>query len=217
MDTIQPSVQIIQHKLPRRVSFPTAIALPDGLFGFIWLLGKTHQVTVAGLSFLLFLIGAVPLELQRRIVNEATERASYRSLLILVSLYLAVVLVEGAIKFSLNLYRGWLGEVATLWLRALVLHKVETPPTETMLEGVELSIVLAESEPVGNFVGTSISEPLLQIGILITIGGYLVFLQPLIMLVVAATFAPQLVFVPLLQAAIKSPCGKKDSHHARCQ
>lgn len=209
MDTIQPSVQIIQHKLPRRVSFPTAIAFPDGLFGFIWLLGKIHQVAVAGLSFSLFLIGAVPLELQRRIVNEATERASYRSLLNLVSLYLAVVLVEGAIKFSLNLYRGWLGEVATLWLRALVLHKAETPPTETMLEGVELSIVLAESEPVGSFVGTSISEPLLQIGILITIGGYLVFLQPLMMLAVAATFAPQLVFVPLLQAAINRRVERK--------
>lgn len=88
-----------------------------------------------------------------------------------------------------------------IWLTR-VLHRAETPPSESMLEGVELSIVLAEAEPVGGFVGTSISEPLLQIGILVTVGSYLIYLQPLMMLAVAATFAPQIAFVPMLQAAI---------------
>lgn len=195
-------MHILKRLLPRSVTLPVASTVPDSLLGFIWLMGKGHQVAVAGLSFTLFLVGAVPLELQRRIVNDATQKASYGSLLVLVSLYLAVALAEGIVKFCLNLYRGWLGEIATLWLRGLVLHKAEAPPSETMLEGVELSIVLAEAEPLGAFVGTSISEPLLQIGILITIGGYLIYLQPLMMLAVAATFAPQIVFVPMMQAAI---------------
>ncbi|WP_432422160.1 hypothetical protein [Rhizobium leguminosarum] len=77
---------------------------------------------IAGLSLVLFVIGAAPLELQRRIVNEATQQASYGTLLFLVSLYLAVVVLEGAIKFTLNLYRSWVGEKGTLWLRARVLH-----------------------------------------------------------------------------------------------
>nr|WP_157214129.1 MULTISPECIES: multidrug ABC transporter ATPase [Rhizobium] len=59
------------------------------------------------------------------------------------------------------------------------MHRAETPPSESTLEGVELSIIFAEAEPVGSFVGTSISEPLLQIGILVTVGGYLIYLQPL--------------------------------------
>ncbi|AXA44233.1 hypothetical protein [Rhizobium leguminosarum] len=138
-------------------------SMPSDLFGFIWLMGRRHQALIAGLSLVLFAIGAAPLELQRRIVNEATQQASYGSLLFLVSLYLAVAVVEGAIKFTLNLYRSWVGERGTLWLRARVLHQAETPPSESMLEGVELSIVLAEAEPVGGFVGTSISEPLLVV------------------------------------------------------
>ncbi|MGR9417948.1 ABC transporter ATP-binding protein [Rhizobium leguminosarum] len=176
--------------------------MASDLFGFIWLMGRRHQALIAGLSMVLFAIGAAPLELQRRIINEATQQASYGSLLFLVSLYLAVAVVEGAIKFTLNLYRSWVGERGTLWLRARVLHQAETPPSESMLEGVELSIVLAEAEPVGGFVGTSISEPLLQVGILVTVCSYLIYLQPLMMLAVAATFAPQIAFVPMMQAAI---------------
>ncbi|MBB4331860.1 ABC transporter ATP-binding protein (plasmid) [Rhizobium leguminosarum] len=177
-------------------------SMASDLFGFIWLMGRRHQALIAGLSMVLFAIGAAPLELQRRIINEATQQASYGSLLFLVSLYLAVAVVEGAIKFTLNLYRSWVGERGTLWLRARVLHQAETPPSESMLEGVELSIVLAEAEPVGGFVGTSISEPLLQVGILVTVCSYLIYLQPLMMLAVAATFAPQIAFVPMMQAAI---------------
>ncbi|MGO6732732.1 ABC transporter ATP-binding protein [Rhizobium ruizarguesonis] len=191
--------------LPGRFSQKTGSAtdsMPSDLFGFIWLMGRRHQALIAGLSLVLFVIGAAPLELQRRIVNEATEQASYGALLFLVSLYLAVAVLEGAIKFTLNLYRSWVGEKGTLWLRARVLHQAETPPSESMLEGVELSIVLAEAEPVGGFVGTSISEPLLQVGILVTVCSYLIYLQPLMMLAVAATFAPQIAFVPMMQAAI---------------
>jgi ABC-type bacteriocin/lantibiotic exporter with double-glycine peptidase domain len=183
-------------------SAPSRGSLPSSLFGFIWLMGKLHQALVAGLSLALFLTSAIPLELQRRIVNEATQKTSYSSLLFLVSLYLSVAVAQGAMKLSLNLYRSWLGETATRWLRALVLNRAARPSSESILEGVELSIVLAEAEPVGAFVGTSISEPLLQIGILVTVGGYLIFLQPLMMLAVAVTFAPQIVFVPIMQAAI---------------
>ncbi|UWU18658.1 hypothetical protein N2599_26020 (plasmid) [Rhizobium sullae] len=106
-----------------------------------------------------------------------------------------MALAAGGIKLALNLYRSRAGEKGTLWLRARVLHRAETRPPESMLEGVELSIVLAESEPVGGFVGTSISEPLLPIGVLVTVSSYLIYLQ-LMKLAVAATFAPRIAFVP---------------------
>ncbi|MCS3741600.1 hypothetical protein [Rhizobium sp. BK661] len=41
----------------------------------------------------------------------------------------------------------------------------------TLAEGVEMSIVLAEAEPVGGYVGTGISEPILKAGILLAVGG----------------------------------------------
>ena len=66
--------------LPGRFSQNTGSAtdsMPSELFGFIWLTGRRHQALIAGLSLVLFAIGAAPLEFQRRIVNEATQQASY--------------------------------------------------------------------------------------------------------------------------------------------
>jgi ABC-type bacteriocin/lantibiotic exporter with double-glycine peptidase domain len=71
-----------------------------------------------------------------------------------------------------------------------------------MAEGVEISMMLSESEPIGGFVGISLSEPLLQGGILLSVFGYLAFLEPWMALLSVAVFSPQLVFVPLIQRAI---------------
>lgn len=179
--------------------------MPKNLFGFVLLMGRNHQIAIAALSILLFLAGTAPLEVQRRIINAATGGASYQVILILVLAYLGLALLEGLTKLVLNLYRGWIGEVAIRWLRMGVLAVSERSPEspiDALAEGVQVSIVLAEAEPVGGFVGTSISEPLLQAGILVAVGGYMIFLQPLMALAVAVVFLPQIGFVPLMQSAI---------------
>jgi ABC-type bacteriocin/lantibiotic exporter with double-glycine peptidase domain len=179
--------------------------MPRNLFGFVFLIGRRHQLALAALSVLLFLAGTAPLEIQRRVINAATEGARFETIALLVVTYLAIVLLEGLTKLGLNLYRGWIGEVAIRWLRMSVLSASEASrqlPADALAEGVQLSIVLAEAEPVGGFVGTSISEPLLQAGILAAVGGYMIFLQPPMALAVATVFLPQVGFVPLMQSAI---------------
>nr|WP_210318946.1 ABC transporter ATP-binding protein [Rhizobium paranaense] len=169
------------------------------------LMGRPHQIAIAALSIMLFIVETVPLELQRRIVNAATAGASYHLVLLLVAAYLGLVGAQGLTKLGLNIYRGWIGEVAVRWLRRSVLvasiHTDDLLP-ESIAEGVQLSIVLAEAEPVGGFVGTSISEPLLQAGILVAVCGYLIFLQPLMALAIVIVYFPQIGFVPFIQAAI---------------
>ena len=67
---------------------------------------------------------------------------------------------------------------------------------------MEISLVVAELDPVGQFVGSAVAEPMLQGGILLSVLGYMAYLQPLIALVVLAVLSPQFVFVPLMQRAI---------------
>ena len=69
-------------------------------------------------------------------------------------------------------------------------------------EGVAISIVVSEVEAVGGFVGSSISEPVLNSGILLSIFGYMLIVQPLLALVALTLFVPQVSFIPLLQNAI---------------
>lgn len=186
--------------------------MPQSLLGFVMLMGRRHQIAIAALSILLFIVETVPLELQRRIVNAATAGAPYHLILFLVAAYLALVTAQGLIKLGLNLYRGWIGEVAIRWLRRSVLAAstgADDLPLESVAQGVQLSIVLAEAEPVGGFVGTSISEPLLQTGILVAVCSYLIFLQPLMALAIVVVYFPQIGFVPFIQAAINRRIGTK--------
>lgn len=178
--------------------------MPRRLSSFILMMGRGHQALLVLLSVVLFAVGILPLEVQRRIVNGATQGAKLNTILVLVLAYLALVLSEGGIKLVLNIYRGWIGEVAIRWLRMTIIDARECQQGEitTLAEGVEMSIVLAEAEPVGGFVGTSISEPILQAGILLAVGSYMIYLQPLLAFAVIAVFVPQTVIVPVLQGRI---------------
>ena len=172
--------------------------LPRTLAGYVLRYSGRHQIALAVLSVLVFAITAVPLELQRRIVNDAVYAAAYAPIFWLALAYVGVALTEGLIKLALNIYRGWVSESAVRQLRRTALGAGRAKGGE----GVELSMVLSEVEPIGGFVGIAVSEPLLQGGILLAVFGYLAYLEPWLAALAFLVFAPQLVFVPLLQGAI---------------
>jgi ABC-type multidrug transport system fused ATPase/permease subunit len=62
--------------------------------------------------------------------------------------------------------------------------------------------VVSEAEPIGGFVGMAISEPLLQTGILVSVIGYMTYLEPWALALSAGFLLPQILFVPLMQRAI---------------
>ena len=179
--------------------------MPKSLFGYIWRAGAKHQVALCALSIAVFLLSTVPLELQRRLVNDAIKRGALDAILWLALAYAAVSLAEGGIKLFLNIYRSWVSERAVLDLRGRI-GKLTGRAAESDdsggAGGVEVSMMLSEVEPIGSFIGLSISEPLLQGGILLSVFGYLAFLEPWLALLAIGIFSPQLVFVPLIQGAI---------------
>jgi ABC-type bacteriocin/lantibiotic exporter with double-glycine peptidase domain len=153
---------------------------------------------------LLFLVSTVPLELQRRIVNDALQRGELSTILSLACAYVVVAVIQGGIKLAVNIYRGWISETSTRHLRRIVFSTLgcASPDPGIAQTGVDISIVLAEAEPVGNFVGVSISEPLLQSGILISLLSYMTYLQPWMAAIALAGLAPQLLYVPIMQKAV---------------
>ncbi|HEY7996069.1 MAG TPA: hypothetical protein VIE14_04345 [Steroidobacteraceae bacterium] len=178
---------------------------PKSLFGYIWQVSARHQAVLAVLSVVVFLLSAAPLELQRRIVNDAIARGATATVLWLALAYGGVALAEGGIKLCMNIYRGWVSETVVRDLRRGI-GKLSTfavnAEERAKVEGVEISMTLSEAEPIGGFAGISFSEPLLQGGVLLSVFGYLSYLEPWMALLSLLVFSPQLVFVPLLQAAI---------------
>ena len=183
--------------------------MPPSVFGFIVRQTGIHQVGLAVLAILVFLLSSVPLELQRRIVNDLSSKASFHALLWLAGTYASVALVEQVLKLSLNVYRGWVAEDTVRALRRMACSRVAAPSLVQADAGVEVALVIEEAEPIGGFTALSISEPILQIGILVSVVGYMLFLQPKLTLIGLAFFVPQIVFVPLLQHAINRRAGKR--------
>src|SRR6185369_12265559 len=179
--------------------------LPQTIFGYIWQVSSRHQIALCLLAVAVFLLSAVPLELQRRIVNDAIKNGSIDAILWLAIAYAAVALAEGALKLGMNIYRSWVSERAVRHLRQSVSALTAdalSKDDKARAEGTEISMVLSEAEPIGGFVGSGLSEPLLQGGILVSVFGYLVYLEPRIALLCIFVFTPQMIFVPLMQGAI---------------
>jgi ABC-type multidrug transport system fused ATPase/permease subunit len=183
------------------------------LFRFILKISARHQVAIAAITVLLCLIYTVPLELQRRIVNDALKRGDFGAIGLLAFAYFGVALAQRGIKFALNVYRGWVGENATRYLRSIVLaserRATDNREASSLRAGVDTSIVLAEADPIGSFVGVSLSEPLLQCGVLIALLAYMTYLQPWMAVIALGSLAPQLLYVPAMQNAINRRATKR--------
>jgi ABC-type multidrug transport system fused ATPase/permease subunit len=179
--------------------------MPQGIFGYIWKVSARHQIALCLLAVTVFALSAVPLEIQRRIVNDAIKNGSVDTILWLAIAYVAVALAEGGIKLGMNIYRSWVTERTVRQLRqsvsALTVEAI-SGDDKALAQGTEISMILSEADPIGGFVGTGLSEPLLQGGILVSVFGYLVYLDPRLALLCILVFTPQMIFVPLLQSAI---------------
>ena len=157
-----------------------------------------------------FLLEVAPLEIQRRVVNNLVRERPFQLVVVLCTAYAGAALVQGATKLGLNVYRSWVGENSKRDLRRHVIAYLRVaraiaPGPEA--RGVETAMIVAEVEPIGIFIGGSISEPLLQAGILTSVMSYIAHIDPWMGMAALALFLPQLVFVPLMQHAMNRRAG----------
>jgi ABC-type multidrug transport system fused ATPase/permease subunit len=180
-------------------------SLPTNLFHYVFAVSWRHQIPLIGLTVIAFLLEIVPLEIQRRVVNNLVKERPFQLVIALCAAYAGAVLIQGATKLGLNVYRGWVGENATRDLRRHVIGCSRTAQAVALgpeARGIGAAMIVAEVEPIGGFVGSSLSEPVLQAGILLSVLAYIVHLDRWMAAAALALFLPQLVLVPLMQGSI---------------
>src|SRR5579863_10773371 len=126
---------------------PDPIVLPPNIYRYVWQESGRHQVPLVVLTVCVALLEVVPLELQRRIVNDAVKDRDYSFVLVLCAAYLGAVLLQGGTKLVLNIYRNWVGESAVRELRRRVHALVDaTSAASSSLEaeGVQASMIVSE-------------------------------------------------------------------------
>lgn len=182
--------------------------MPRSLFAFIWQISYRQQILLCILTVIVSVLTTAPLELQRRIVDEAIHAGEIDYLFLLSGIYLVVLLIQGGLKYGLNVYRGRIVETVTRLLRHTIYTGTQgstpapKPHSGEVKKGAVVSMVAAEAEDLAGFVGDSISFPLLQAGTAVSAMGYLIWIEPRIAIFAAALYLPQLLVVPLGQRRI---------------
>ena len=175
----------------------------SGLFAFVIRMSGWHQAGVLALALCLAGLSALPLELQRRIVDGAIANSDMELLLLLVAIYCGVVLLNGAVKLCLRLYEGWLAESAVLYCRSHLAGLYDNEADDDSDDpGSAVSIIRAEIEQVGGFVGNGLSDPAGHVATMLAVLGYMIVVEPFIALCSAAFLLPQVLLTPLLQRRV---------------
>lgn len=195
---------------PRRIRRTGDDSPAGSLFGYVWRMSGRHQLWICLVALVVAGLTAIPLELQRRLVDDVIRDGQVGLLWILGSAYLAVLLVQGGAKYALHLYQSWLSESAIRYNRAHLTRLYERrEQTEALAEGSRgahggeaVSIIGAEVDRLGGFVGEGLSQPVVNGGMMVAIVGYMLVVEPLVALISLVFVAPQIVLMPVLQQRV---------------
>lgn len=177
------------------------------LYKAIWRHTAKRQLVLIVLSVAVAGLAAVPLDYQKEIFNGLTRGLDYSELLRLGAEMVAVILLSLALKWVLNFQASLAGEWAIKRLRTRVCEEAGSRGNDgerELEEGTLANMVSSESETVGKFVGDAVAEPVLQIGTLISVVGYIAFTQPRLGLLLLFVVTPQIVILALTQSRINT-------------
>ena len=187
--------------------------MPEKLYSYIWTVSPRRQILLIVLTVMVFPLSMVPLELQRRIIDDAVTAKDLDLLLLLGGGYVAFMVVHGSLKFLMNLQRGRIVQASAAHLREAVYYCIYSvvPPEKWKRDehpgvdqGTVISMLSSEVEKLGQFIGGSFSVPILQGGTMIAVLGYMIWVEPAVALIGFAVYAPQMIIVPLMQQRINS-------------
>ena len=185
--------------------------MPDSVYRYIFQKSFWQQVVVISLTLILLPLAPVPLELQRRILDDAVAGKDADLLVKLAGFYLLAMFVSAGFKFAMRTQRELISARVVRSLRQSVffcmyifvpkLHPVNKPQdVDHVDEGAVVSMLSSEVEKLGGFAGSAISGPLLAVGTLVFVLGYMFWVEPLVAMIALTLYSPQFFIVPFFQA-----------------
>ncbi len=175
------------------------------LYRAIWRASAGRQIILIVLSIAIAGLAAVPLEFQRDIINHLTEdNVDTERLIYLGSGMMSVILLSLVLKWVLGYRAGTLGEDMIRMIRQrLLLRSSDLGENgETVRKGTMTTAISAEAEELGKFAGGAFSDPVVQIGTLISVIGYISSTQPGLGLIAFSMIVPQIVIVLISQRKV---------------
>ncbi len=175
------------------------------LYSAIWRASAGRQILLILLSVAVAALAAVPLEFQRAIVNHLTSLDVGAERLVYLGLgMMGVILLSLALKWVLGYRAGTLGEDMIRLIRQRLLWRSSdiNETGESVRKGTMTTAISAEAEELGKFAGGAFSDPVVQIGTLISVIGYISSTQPGLGLIAFSMIVPQIIIVLVSQRKV---------------
>src|SRR5437764_10299543 len=193
-------------------------ALPATIYGFILRYSQREQIYLVVVTLLSCPFLYYSLELPKVIINQAIggkdfpwevlgiefHRISY--LVLLCSVFLVLVLINGWFKYHLNVRKGRVGERMLRRLRYDLFQRLLRFPMrhfDRTATGQTIAMLTAELEPVGGFIGDAFALPIAQAGTLLTTFVFMFVQNPALGAAAVALYPVQAYIIPKMQRRIR--------------
>ncbi|MEX0279370.1 MAG: ABC transporter ATP-binding protein [Ruegeria sp.] len=175
------------------------------LYTAIWRASAGRQIILIILSIAIAALAAVPLEFQRDIINHLTTKEIETDRLIMLGAgMMGVILLSLGLKWVLGFRAGTLGEDLIRMIRQRLLARAVDvgEDGENVRKGTMTTAISAEAEELGKFAGGAFSDPVVQIGTLISVIGYISSTQPGLGAIAFSMILPQIIIVLISQRKV---------------
>jgi ABC-type multidrug transport system fused ATPase/permease subunit len=154
-------------------------------------------VIVVSLFFKVF-----PLEMQKRVINQAIYLKDLHLLYLYCGLYIGAVTIAGLLKYGINVLQVYIGQKILVEMREeLYAHVLQLPLQfyRKMQAGTVISAMTAELNAIGFFLGGAIAIPITSILTFIVFIAFMFNLNPLLAMLSIGIYPFELIVLPYLQ------------------
>ncbi len=171
---------------------------------FFWAFRGNLKLQIILFAIIIFIVFSrvIPLEMQKRIVNDAIALRNLSSLILYCGIYLLAVTTTSILKLAINYLQALIGERAMVAMRKDLYHHILTMPLgffRTTQPGMVVSSLMTELSAAGTFAGQAFAIPVTNILTLLAFAGYLFSLHPKLAGATLLIYPVAVFVVPLLQ------------------
>lgn len=175
------------------------------LFSWVFADNIKLQILLVFIIIITVFARVIPLEMQKRIVNEAIKLRKIDLLLLYCGVYLAAVVAASGLKYLINIIQTLISQRATAGMRKELYHHILTLPLTFFRRtqpGTVVNALVSELAIPGNFVGMAIAVPLTNVLTLLAFAAYLFWLNSLLAAISLSIYPLVIFLVPLLQKRV---------------
>ena len=181
---------------------------------YSWIFGSNTKFQVVVLILIAVTVFArvLPLEMQKRIVNEAIRLSDVDLLIRYCAIYLLSVVTASGLKYLITVLQVMISQRTLARMRkGLFAHIISLPLNffRNTQPGLVVSSLISELTLPANFVGMAVAVPVINLLTLVAFAGYLFYLHPLLAALSLSIYPLVVFLVPLLQKRVNQANKKR--------